>query len=163
MGIKPSDLRANVAAWLRKRLPYLYPTWDIQVCGSCGDNLSGFLKSSGLLDAFPCSEAFEMELDITGVLRRGTEAQLVFVGCKTSPITLGDVGPMQEYSSLALPVLSIILSPAGMSPCLGLLLNTYNRMDVLEYGSGKRLKIGTWDVNRNQVDPASVIPPGELG
>lgn len=163
MKIKASDLRADVTAWLRKRLRYIYPSWDAQVYETCGDTLSGFLKRYGLLNAFPCSEAFEMELDITGVLRRGGEAHLVFVRCKTSPITLGDVGPMQEYSSLALPVLSIILSPAGTSPSLGLLFNAYNRVDVLEYGSGKRLKIGTWDVNRKQVRPASVIPPGELG
>jgi hypothetical protein len=115
-----------------------------------------------LLEAFPASEAFDIQVDITGVLRRGNETRLVFVDCKRGPITLKDVGVMQEYSAVALPLFSAVLSPTGMSPSLSTLLNTKNRVDVLEYGNGRRLKIGTWDVKRKQVDLPSVMPPGEL-
>ncbi|MGH9425039.1 MAG: hypothetical protein ACRD2L_01855 [Terriglobia bacterium] len=163
MKIEQRHLRHDVAGWLNKRRRYLYPRWEVQVYDTSADKLSRFIEKYALINEFPCSPAFDFGLAITGVLRRGPEAQLVFVECKTSAITLKDLGPMQGYSAAALPVLSIIVSPVGMSHSLDLLLNTYNRVDLLDYGHNKRIKIATWDISRKQVDPASVLPAGELG
>ncbi|MCI0477540.1 MAG: hypothetical protein L0Y55_14940, partial [Anaerolineales bacterium] len=56
---------------------------------------------------------------------------------------------------------SILISPAGMSKALSLLLKVYRRYDVLEYAENQRLKIGTWDAIRKTVDPATTIPAGD--
>ena len=56
---------------------------------------------------------------------------------------------------------SILISPAGISKALTLLLRVYRRYDVLEYADGKRLQIGIWDAVRKTVDPATLIPPGD--
>lgn len=162
MKIESQALREDVKRWLTSRLRYLYAGWDVQVYETHRHKLSRFLEKIGLLEAFPAAEAFDIQVDVTAVLRRGNEARLAFVVCKGGPITLKDVGIMQEYSNVAMPLLSAVLSPSGMSPSLNTLLNAYNRVEVLEYGNGRRLKIGTWDVKRKQVDLPSVVPPGEL-
>ncbi len=157
------DLYHDVAGWLGGRLRGLYPNWGVQVHDTSRVRLSSFLDRMGFTKAFPDSDAFEIEVDITGILQKGSKTQLAFVECKAGPITLKDIGQILGYSKVASPVLSVILSPRGMSASLHLLLNTYNRVDLLDYGDRKRLKIGTWDSSRKQVDPASVLPPGELG
>lgn len=128
-----------------------------------GTTLSASLYRLGLHRAFPRWESFNFNVDITGLLQRGERAELVFVECSTAPLSLKDIGPLLARSVVASPVLSAIISPGGLSTSLDLLLNTYNRVDILEYGGGRRVKIARWDPSRKQVDPASVLPPGELG
>jgi hypothetical protein len=65
------------------------------------------------------------------------------------------------YSKVAKPIYSIIVSPAGMSKALSLLLKVYRRYDVLEYAEDTRLKVGIWDAVRRMIDPATIIPPGD--
>src|SRR2546428_7234126 len=163
MRIKEQSLYADVRTWLEVRLKALFPKWEVEAFDTSRFKLSGFLDRTGLSDAFPGCDAFEIEVDVTGVLRRRNRNELAFVECKSAPINLKDVGQILGYSRVASPVLAVILSPAGLSSSLNLLLSAYNRVDLLEYGVGKRLKIATWDLRRKQVDPNSVVPPGELG
>lgn len=163
MGITASSLRKDIARWLSMRLEYMYPRHEVRVYETSREKLSGFLKRNGLLGSFSASEAFDIHVHLTGILRRGDHADLVLVGCKRGPITLGDVGPMQAYSALALPALSLLVSPAGISGQLNLLLRGYNRVDLLEYAPARRLKVATWDMARKQIQPESVFPAGELG
>jgi len=163
MKIKEQALYGDVAVWLERRLQALFPRWSVEAFDTSRQRLSSFLERNGLLKAFVGSEAFEIEVDITGLMRRGSKTHLAFVECKIGPISLKDIGQILGYSRVASPMLSVILSPAGMSDSVNLLLTVYNRVDILEYGDGKRIKIGTWDLDRKQLDPSSVIPPGELG
>jgi len=163
MALKERELYSDVGHWFEMRLRSLYSNWEIQVHDTSRVKLSSFLDRLGLSKAFAGSDAFEIEVDITGILLKGSKADLAFVECKTGPITLKDLGQILGYSRVASPALSVILSPNGMSASLGLLLSTYNRVDLLEYGNRKRMKIAVWDTSRKQVDPASVLPPGELG
>lgn len=161
--MKEQHLYEDVRVWLSTRLLSLFPSSKAEVFDTSRVKLSNFLARRGLTEAFPGSEAFEIEVDITGVVRRGSKAALALVECKVPPITLKDVGQILGYSRVALPVLSLIISPAGTSGSLNMLLNGYNRVDLLEYGDGRRLKVATWDLARKQVDPSTVFPPGELG
>jgi len=161
--MKEQDLYADVSVWLKRRLESLFPRSEVRVFDTSRFKLSSFLEREGLQKAFAGSEAFEIEVDVTGVLRYRNKMEMAFVECKTGPITLKDVGQILGYSRVASPALSVILSPAGLSNSVDLLLTAYNRMDLLEYGGGRRIKIGTWDAARRQLDPASIIPPGELG
>jgi hypothetical protein len=156
-------LQNDVAVWLKTRLGALFPKCNCEVRGTSKVKLSGLLYEMGLQDSFPASEALDFRVDLTGILHQNEKVALVFVNCQTGPISIKDIGPMLEYSVAARPLLAAIISPAGMSSSLHLLLSAYNRVDLLDYGDGNRIKIGTWDVGRKQVDPASVIPPGELG
>ncbi len=163
MRVKERELYPDISIWLGQRLRSLFPGWEVRVSDTSRFKLSHFLDRMGLQSAFPGSEAFEIEVDITGVMRRGKKTELAFVECKSGPIGLKEVGQILGYSRVASPALSLILSPSGMSNSLNLLLTGYNRMDLLEYGNGKRIKVGTWDPSRRQPDPLSVVPAGELG
>jgi hypothetical protein len=33
-------------------------------------------------------------------------------------------------------------------------------MDILEYARGRRIAIARWDVNKKDIDYATIIPPG---
>jgi hypothetical protein len=163
MKILERSLYPDVAVWLKERLRWLYPGWKVEVHDTSRVRLSSFLDRRGLARTFAGSEAFEIEVDISGVLRRGDRSLLAFVECKTEPISLKDIGQILGYSLVASPVIAVILSPSGVSTALNLLLNTYNRTDLLQYAKDRRIKVGTWDIARKQIDPASVIPAGELG
>jgi hypothetical protein len=121
------------------------------------------LDREGLQAGFKGYEAFEIEVDITAVLKKRSKMELAFVECKRGPITLRDIGQILGYSRVAFPTLSLILSPKGLSSYVNLLLHTYNRVDLLDYAPGRRLKVGLWDLKRKQIDLSSVIPQGELG
>ncbi|MCI0537194.1 MAG: hypothetical protein L0Z50_18405 [Verrucomicrobiales bacterium] len=157
------ELYPDIIAWLEARLPALYPGWAIKAYDTSRVRLSGFLDRHDLSDAFPGCEGFEIEVDVTGILQRGTRVQLAFVECKSGYITLKDLGQILGYSRVALPAISVIVSPLGLSSCMNVLMHTHNRVDLLEYGGSKRIKLATWDKSRRQVDPQSVFPPGELG
>ncbi len=157
------EMRCEVKTWAQNWLASHRKGWKVEVFDTPRSSVSALLYSIGLNQAFPASDSFQFSVDITGVLKRGSRTELAFVVVKPRPICVKDIGPLLMCCRLALPTVSIILSAKGMSRSLNLLLNTYNRIDLLEYGSGKRIKVGTWDNGRKQVDPASVIPPGELG
>ncbi len=159
----PTYLHGDVAIWLRKRLESLFPGWRVETFHTSHVRMSCFLRETRLSGTFPVLEALGVVADVTGVMRRDGKVELVFVTCRTSPIHLKDIGPVLACSVIASPALSVVVSPFGISPSLDLLLNRYNRVDLLEYASNKRIKIGTWDSVRKQVDPGTVIPPGGLG
>jgi|YelNatPaOPRAMG01_1025707.scaffolds.fasta_scaffold15814_3 hypothetical protein len=162
MANRERDLYPVVLNWLDNRLRCLYPGWSVEVFDTSRSKLSAFLDRLGVR-SFPASDAFEIEVDLTAIVRRRDKAQLVFIECKSTPITLKDLGQILGYSRVASPVLSAIVSPEGISRSLDILLNTYNRVDILEYGPGRRIRIATWDPVRQRVDPASVFPAGGLG
>lgn len=123
--------------------------------------LGSFLEQKGLTELFPDYQTYEINVDITGVIR-GKKPRLVFVECKLTTLKLRDVSQLLGYSKVANPTCSIIISPAGMSKALGLLLKVYRRYDLLEYAQDQRLKVGEWDTTRKTVNPVTIIPPGGL-
>lgn len=161
--ISKEELRDQVAHWLPRRLETMFPSWSIEIFDTSRLTLSRFLFDHQLEERFSCSDAFDMRVDITGLLRRGERVELALAFCHRQVITLREVGPATFCSRLSTPCVSLLVSPAGVSSSLNLLLFAYNRVDLLEYAPGKRLKVATWDLRRKQVDPNSVIPSGELG
>ena len=130
--LRERELYSDVMVWLEGRLRSLYPRWSVGVHDTSAVKLSRFLDRQNLQSMFKGSETFEIEVDVTGIITRGEEAGLAFVECKAGAITLKDVGQILGYSRVALPVLSVILSPSGLSESLHTLLNTYGRVDLLE-------------------------------
>ena len=86
--------------------------------------------------------------------------KLAFVECKMGPITLGDVGQLLGYSLVARPEWSYLVSPEGMSGRLSTLLLTYGRQDVLSYGRDRHIRIARWNIDRNEIDLATLVPKG---
>ncbi len=124
-------------------------------------SLSRFLEQKGLSELFLDYQTYEISVDITGIVQ-GKHPSLAFVECKLATLTLRDVSQLLGYSKVAKPIFSILISPTGISKALSLLLKVYRRYDVLEYAEDQRLMVGIWDAICKTVDPATLIPPGEL-
>lgn len=147
--------------WLRSLLVSRHPGSQIEVYDTSQVSLWQFLQRAELHYAFPDHLSYEIQVDITGVIKRSREVRLAFVECKMKPITLRDVSQLLGYSRVARPSISVILSPRGYSKSISYLIETYGRTDVLEYDKGKRIRIATWDEAKKEIDPRYTLPKGE--
>lgn len=150
----------EVCVWLRNVLTSQFPRSTVIVADTSRVTLGDYLEREGLSELFSDYQTYEINVDVTGIVRRKNPC-LAFVECKLTVLTLRDLSQLLGYSKVAKPIYSILISPVGMSKALSLLLKIYRRYDVLEYADNQRLKIGTWDAVRKMVDPATIIPAGE--
>ena len=95
---------------------------------------------------------FQIRQDITGFVEHKDKVDLVLVECKNTSLSLIHLSQLIGYSSIALPIYSILLSPKGMGVTLRKLLQTYNRRDILEFKPGRRIRIIKWDYNKQDID-----------
>jgi hypothetical protein len=149
----------EVCSWLQGALKARFPKSAIQVADTSRVTLGRFLEQEGLTEIFPEYQTYEINVDVTGIVRRKMPG-LIFVECKLTALKLRDVSQLLGYSKVAKPIYSILISPAGISQALTHLLKIHLRHDVLEYAEGKRLVLGIWDSSRKVVDPATLIPSG---
>jgi len=157
---KEKDMYPAVSKWLERTLKNKYRRADIWVFDTSRIVLSKFLVENGYHVLFNEYQTFEIQVDVTGIIKRENKADLVFVECKRKEISLRDLSQLIGYSKVALPAHSIILSPKGVSKSLSLLFNVWRRYDVLYYAKNKYILIGRWDVDRKELDPSSIIPRG---
>lgn len=151
----------SVVDWLRSLLMSRHPKAEVLVFDTSQVSLWQFLRRNELHDAFPDYLSYEIQVDITGIIKGPTEVSLAFVECKIKAITLRDVSQLLGYSRVARPSVSVILSPRGYSTSISYLIETYGRTDVLEYDKGKRIRIATWDEVKKGIDPRFTLPKGE--
>lgn len=153
-------LYPRVAEWLRRYLQDRFKKANVVAHDTHKVELSAFLRSEKLHSLVGGYDAYEIQVDVTGIVRSGDSVRFAFVECKVGPITLRDVGQLLGYSLVARPEWSLLISPSGVSDRLNELLMTYGRQDVLSYGRNRTIRVGTWNVNRREVDAASLIPRG---
>lgn len=156
------EMYPDVMEWLKHTLQGHFPAASVTTYDTSRVRLSRFLEARGLESSFPLYQSFDIRVDVTGVVQEGTAADLAFVECKLKPISLRDLSQLLGYSRVALPVYSIIVSPAGTSAGMNLLLQTYGRLDVLEYEPHRRIKVATWNGQRKEVDLPTLIPRGDF-
>lgn len=156
---KESAMYPDVCGWLRGILRARFPKTPLHVADTSRVTLANHLERESLAEFFPDYQTYEINVDVSGIVQT-RKPTLAFVECKITRLSLRDVGQLLGYSQVAQPILSMLLSPAGISQALGLLLKVYRRYTVLEYGDGYRLRVATWDSVRKTVDPATVIPSG---
>jgi len=149
----------EVCTWLRDLLKSRFPRSVVMVADTSRITLGDYLEREGLSELFPDYQTYEINVDVTGVVNRKNPC-LAFVECKLTVLKLCDLSQLLGYSKVAKPIYSVLISPAGMSKALTLLLKVYRRYDVLEYAENTRLKISVWDAIRKTVDPATIIPAG---
>ena len=152
----------DVVMWLKRALHGMRPGADVKTYDTSAVALRRFLEAHGLQELFPQYQSYDIRVDVTGVVRTRQDASLAFVECKVKPITLRDLSQLLGYSRVARPIYSIIISPAGIGGAVSYLLKTCNRLDVLDYGPGRRLKLATWDAGRREISIPSIVPPGEF-
>ena len=110
---------------------------------------------------FPESSAWNMKLDVVGVIQFRDHPQLAFLQIKTHALSLADVGQFLGYCMVCQPAKAFLFSPAGLSGDLKRLLHVYGRTDVLVFGA-HTMRVGTWRTDRGEPDWGGVTPPGEM-
>ncbi|HEV2380633.1 MAG TPA: hypothetical protein VG206_12665 [Terriglobia bacterium] len=153
-------LYPEVANWLARYLSGQRPRAKVSAHDTHSADLSAFLLRQGLHRHFPDYSAFEIQVDVTGVVEAQEHIELAFVECKVGPITLGDVGQLLGYSLVARPALSFLISPRGISDRLRVLLVTLGRQDILTYAPGRAIRLAPWDLVRREVDLSQIVPAG---
>ena len=153
-------LYPEVAKWLAQYLQGRRPKANVTAHDTHSADLSAFLLRQGLHKHFADYSAFEIQVDVTGVVETPKTVELAFVECKIAPITLGDVGQLLGYSLVARPALSFLISPRGISDRLRTLLVTFGRQDILTYAPGRALRLAPWDPVRGEVDLSQIVPAG---
>ncbi len=150
-----------VREWLGKLLKSYYPKSDVNVFDTSKITLGRFLEREGYFKHFPEFKTFDFHIPITGIVITKKENHLVFIECKIKPITLRDISQLLGYSRVAKPLISLIISPTGTSHSIDYLLKVYNRYDILEYDTARRIKIATWIHDRQEIDYSNILPPGD--
>jgi hypothetical protein len=155
------ELYIHVVDWLSDYLTSHYKRAKIIVKDTHRISLSNFLTKIGMHNEFSEFSAYDIKVDVTGIIKYPQKTYLVFVECKTKPIRLLDVGQLLGYSLVAKPILSFLISPNGVSEPLYKLLKVYGRYDILQYDKELVLKIVTWDKEKKEPTWNSLIPSGE--
>jgi len=150
-----------VANWLKAFLRRRHPRSRVLVGESHNLYVSHTIRRLGVAGRFPQSELWNVKVDIVGVVVSRPKATLAIVECEARHPTLRDLCQLLGYARLMKPQLATLVSPCAPSKPLGKLLCLQGRYDILEYDSGRRLKILRWLPERNDVDSTSIIPPGE--
>ena len=159
---KEKQMYPDVMEWLKRTLRGMFPRAEIETYDTSAVALYRFLETNGLQELFPQYQSYDIHVDVTGIVQTKRKAYLAFVECKLKQITLRDLSQLLGYSRVAIPIYSIIMSPAGIGSAMTCLLKTYGRIDVLEYEKSRRLKVATWDAGRREVSVPTLIPAGEF-
>ncbi|MBN2020833.1 MAG: hypothetical protein JW749_11490 [Sedimentisphaerales bacterium] len=157
------DLYEPVRLWLERVLCQRFKRMNVNVIDSHNVKLSKLIAKLGVQKLFPQFNAWDVKIDVTGLVFDDKMGHLALVECKADQLTLMDVAQLLGYSIIVKPVLSVLLSPASPTDPLITLLKDYGRLDVLKYGPSNRyIRIAKWDKAKKEVIPASLLPPGSI-
>jgi len=139
------EMYPDVIDWFRNLLSSRFPRSEVTVFDTSRVLLRQFIKRQGLQQHFPDHLFYEIQVDITGIVKSSPKILLAFVECKLNAVNLRDVSQLLGYSRVARPSISVILSPKSCSRSISYLIETFGRTDVLQYDTNRRIRIAKWD------------------
>lgn len=153
------EMYPEIIQWLMTDLQQQFgkKAVKIQVLDTHYSDLSNFIMQLNYQKFFPEFTTFQIRQDITGFIEYSDKVDLVFVECKNTALSLINLSQLIGYSSIALPIYSILISPKGMGSTLMKLLKTYNRRDVLEFKPKRFIQIIKWDFSKKDIDHMNSI------
>jgi len=153
----------SCARWFQRILSEMSGHSRVEIfTGSHKRKLSLILQERNLSSFFPECAAWDIKVDIVACISRRQRLELAFAEIKTAPVTLRDVGQLLGYCRVAGPAVAVLLSPKGISADLHRLLVEYGRSDILTYNQGS-IAVARWVQEHEDIDWASLVPPGTLG
>ena len=160
MSKREEDLYLSITVWFEKWLRAKNKGCEIVVADTHNIRLSKFISEIGGKDKFSLSDTFDIQVDITGVIKRKEIWELALIEVKVRSLTLKNVGQLLGYCIVSCPMYAFLISPQGPNRSLSRLITTYGRRDILEYHKGRYIRLGRWVTVRNEIDPHSIIPKG---
>lgn len=148
------EMYPDICKWLESYLndKYAEVSKKITVLDTHNSYLSNFIINLKYQKYFPEFSTYQIQQDITGFIEYNDKVELVFVECKLDKLTLSNLSQLIGYSVIAIPFISILLSPKGMSNSLDKLLNVFNRRDILQYRPERKISIIKWDIYKQDID-----------
>jgi len=160
----------DIILWLGGFLGTRFHKAEIDIQDTHAYPLNTYVRRHNLHQYFQGDtwQTYDIRVDITGFVRYGSSCGLVFVECKTRPISLIHVSQILGYSRVAQPIQSYLISTVGIGDAVRSLILRYDRTDVLEYywergRQPRRIIVARWESDTRQLDQASILPPGSIG
>ena len=159
---KEVELYDGMCHWLVTYLKDKYKNkpCNIIVVDCHSVTLDSVLEKYKIINYYPQVVGLNIEIDVLGMVVWNNRAEIYFIEAKKARLTLQNLGQLLVYCKLCNPEESFLLSPAGLGS-LDKVLNVLKREDLLDYGSGKRIKkikVAKWDLTREVIDNHSIIP-----
>ena len=141
------DLYLGMCKWLETYLKDKFKNKRCEVfvldCHSV--YLDSILDKYDVIQYYPQVVGLKIEIDVLGIVRWKDRAEIYLIEAKKTALNLQNLG---------------LLSSSGLGS-LEKVLNNLNREDLLDYGSGKKIKkikVARWDVTKDGIDNHSIVP-----
>lgn len=157
---KEFELYEPMKLWLQKYLEEKYKGWKITTIDSHARTLDSFLEENKVIADYPQSVGLDIQIDILGILEKGSKTNIVFIEAKKTSLNLHDLGQLWAYCKLCDPLEAFLLSSKDLGS-LNKIFSNLNRIDLLEFGDGKTIKkmqVGKWDITKKTIDYGTLIP-----
>lgn len=153
-----NELYEPMRGWLEQYLNDKYNGYDIIAVDTSQERLDRALSRYGIV--YEAANGVDIQIDVLGIARKNADIKLFFIEAKKTRLTLRDLGQLWAYCKLIDPEEAFLLSSAGLGS-LSKLIISFAREDLLDYGSGKKIKkmrVGKWNVSKNTIDFGTLIP-----
>lgn len=156
------DLYPGMCTWLSTYLndKFNKQPCDVVVVDCHSYDLDSVLIKYGVIQYYPQVVGLKIEIDVLGIVIWENRAEIYLVEAKKTALNLQNLGQLLIYCKLCNPEEAYLLSSSGLGS-LKKVLDNLNREDLLDYGSGRRIKkikVARWDVTKDGIDNHSVIP-----
>lgn len=153
------ELYEPMRKWLEQYLKDTYKRYDVVAVDAHAERLDRALAKQGII--IEMANGVDIQIDVLGVARNERETKIFFIEAKKTRLTLRDLGQLWAYCKLIDPDEAFLFTSADLGS-LDKLLNSFKRIDLLDFGDGKkhlkRMKVGKWDVVKNCPDFNSIVP-----
>lgn len=156
------DLYPGMCKWLEIYLndKYKNKKCDVVVVDCHSVYLDSILDKYNVIKHYPQVVGLKIQIDILGVVILEDKADIYLIEAKKTALNLQNLGQLLIYCKLCNPEEAYLLSSGGLGS-LKKILNNLNREDLLDYGSGKRIKkikVAKWDIAKEAIDNHSIVP-----
>lgn len=156
------ELYAEMCTWLETYLKdkFRRKSCEIVVTDCHSEYLDSVLERYDVIKYYPQVVGLKIEIDVLGIVIWSDKAEIYFIEAKKTQLTLQNLGQLLVYCKLCNPEEAYLLSSAGLGS-LDKVLRNLGREDLLDFGSGKRIKkikVAKWDLSRHTIDNHSIVP-----
>lgn len=153
-----NELYEPMRSWLEQYLKDKYKGYDVIALDTSQERLDRALSRYSIV--CEAANGVDIQIDILGIAKKNQDIKLFFIEAKKTRLTLRDLGQLWAYCKLVDPEEAFLLSSEGLGS-LNKLLNSFVREDLLDYGTGKKIKkmkVGKWNVSKKSIDFGTLVP-----
>ena len=154
------ELYEPMTVWFKSYLSGKSRGADIITVDSHARTLDLYLEEYGVIDRYPEVVGIDIQIDVLGIVKRRDIVNIAFIEAKKTQLNLHDLGQLWAYCRLCSPSDAFLLSSHGIGS-LDKILNNLGRVDLLEYGDGKKIRkmqVAKWDISKGSPDFSTLVP-----